>query len=92
MDLYSGEAARIALPHGVRICAWFDVEGTVVGDGQSWDQVRFNVFPSEEAFLAVALHPDRLATQAERREPAIADTYTVMLRPMINRLAESIGT
>ena len=92
MDPYSGEAARIALPHGVRICAWLDVEGTIVGDGRSWDQVRFNVFPSEEAFLAVALDPDRLAAQADHREPIIADSYTMMLRPIINRLAESIST
>jgi uncharacterized protein (DUF1330 family) len=92
MELYTGEAARIALPHGVRIGAWLDVEGTIVGDGRDWDQVRFNVFPSKEAFLAVALDPERLAAQADHREPAIADTYTVMLRPTINRLAESIGT
>ncbi|HEY5108355.1 MAG TPA: hypothetical protein VII96_01960 [Acidimicrobiales bacterium] len=92
MELYTGEAARIALPHGVRIGAWLDVEGTIVGDGRGWDQVRFNVFPSKEAFLAVALDPERLAAQADHREPAIADTYTLMLRPMINRLAESIGS
>ena len=92
MDLYSGRAARIALPHGVRICAWFDVEGTIVGDGRSWDQVRFNVFPSNEAFLAVALDPERLAAQADNRAPAIADTYTLLLRPVINHLAESVGS
>ena len=91
MDLYSGRAARIALPHGVRICAWFDVEGTIVGDGRTWSQVRFNVFPSKEAFLAVALDPERLAAQADHRAPAIADTYTLLLRPMINRLAESVS-
>jgi len=92
MDLYTGEAARIALPHGGRIDAWLDVEGTIVGDGRSWDQVRFNVFPSKAAFLAVALDPRRLAAQADHREPAIADAYTVMLRPVINRLADSIGS
>jgi len=92
MDLYTGEAARIALPHGVRIGAWFDVEGTVVGDGRDWHEVRFNVFPSKEAFLAVALDPERIAAQADHREPAIADTYTLMLRPVIDRLAESIST
>jgi len=91
MDLYTGVAARIALPHGARICSWLNVEGTIVGDGRNWDQVRFNVFPSKEAFLAVALDPERLAAHADHREPAIADTYTVMLRPMINRLAESAG-
>ena len=90
MDVYSGEAARIALPHGVRIGAWFDVEGTVVGDGRGWDDVRFHVFPSREAFLAVALDPDRIAAQADHLEPVIADSYTLMLRPVIDRLAESL--
>jgi hypothetical protein len=91
MELYQGRAAEIALPHGVRISAWLDVEGTVVGDGRSWDQIRFNVFPSRAAFMAVALDPTRLAAQAEHRAPAIADTYTMLLRPMIDRLADSIG-
>lgn len=91
MELYQGRAAEVALPHGVRIAVWFDVEGTVVGDGRRWDQVRFNVFPSRAAFMAVALDPARLAAQADHREPAIADTYTLLLRPMIDRLAESVG-
>lgn len=89
MELYQGRAAEVALPHGVRIGAWFDVEGTVVGDGRDWDQVRFNVFPSREAFWAVAHDPGRIAAQADHREPAIADTYTVLLDPLIDRLAES---
>jgi len=89
MELYHGRAAEIALPHGVRIGAWFDVEGTVVGDGRAWHQARFNVFPSRAAFLAVALDPDRIAAPADHREPAIADTYTVLLRPMIDKLTGS---
>jgi len=90
MEIYQDAAGRIALPHGVRIGAWLDVEGTIVGDGRGWDQIRFNVFPSRAAFLAVASDPERLAAQADHREPAIADTYTLMLRPMIDRLADSI--
>ena len=54
MELYQDAAGRIALAHGVRIRAWFDVEGTVVGDGRQWDEVRVNVFPSRAAFEAVA--------------------------------------
>ena len=91
MDVYQDTAGRIALPHGVRINAWLDVEGTVVGDGRTWDEVRFHSFPSRAAFEAVAFDPVRIAAQADHREPAIADTYTVMLRPMIDRLAESIA-
>ena len=41
--------------------------------------------------MAVAKDPDRLAAQADNREPAIADTYTVMMRPMLDRLGESIS-
>jgi hypothetical protein len=66
------------------------VEGTIVGDGRRWDQVRFNAFPSRQAFLTVALDPARLEAQRGHREPALADTYTLVTRPTINRLATSI--
>ena len=89
MVKYQNEAANAAVPHGVRISGWFDVEGTIIGDGRQWDQVRFNAFPSKAAFMAVATDPDRLAAQREHRETAIADTYTMILRPTIDRLAES---
>jgi len=67
-------------PHGVRIAGWFGIEGTIVGDGRPWDQVRFNAFPSREAFMAVVFDPERLAAHKGHREPAIADTYTLILR------------
>jgi len=90
MTSYQEAAGRIAIPHGVRISGWFSVEGIIVGDGRSWDQVRFNAFPSKAAFMAVATDPDRLRAQRAHRETAIEDTYTMILRPTINRLAGSI--
>ncbi|MEO1061817.1 MAG: hypothetical protein AAFZ07_10390 [Actinomycetota bacterium] len=90
MDAYSTAAAQVALPHGARVDGWFGVEGTIVGDGRTWDQVRFNAFPSRAAFLAVVADPARLEAQRAHRETAIADTYTLVTRPMINRLAESV--
>lgn len=87
---YQDAAGQIALPHGMRISAWFRVEGTILGDGRAWDQARFNSFPSKAAFMAVARDPARLAAQAEHREAAIADTYTMILRPTIDRLADTI--
>jgi hypothetical protein len=36
------------------------------------------------------MDPARLDAQKGHREVAIADTYTMILRPMINRIAESI--
>ena len=77
-------------PTGPASPAWFAVEGTIVGDGRSWDQVRFNAFPSKAAFTAVATDPARLAAQHAHREPAIADTYTLIVRPSLDRLAASV--
>jgi hypothetical protein len=90
MARYQDAAGVVAVPHGVRISGWFEAEGTIVGDGRRWDQVRFNAFPSRAAFIAVATDPARLEAQAQHREAAIADTYTMILRPGIDTLAASI--
>jgi hypothetical protein len=91
MASYTRHAVPVAARHGGRVGAWFEVEGTIVGDGRTWDQARFNVFPSKAAFMAVVLDPDRLRAQAEHREVALADTYTLILRPSIDRLAASVA-
>ena len=90
MEAYSRAAAESAGPHGIRLAGWFSAEGTILGDGRSWDQVRFNAFPSKAAFMAVVFDPERLEAQRSNREPAIADTYTLIVRPAIDRLAASI--
>ncbi len=89
MEAYQTAAGRVASKHGVVISGWFAVEGTIIGDGRSWHQVRFNLFPSKAAFMAVATDPDRLVAQQEHREVAIADTYAMIVRPRINDLARS---
>jgi len=86
MDAYSRSAAESAVPHGVRIAGWFAAEGTILGDGRTWDQVRFNAFPSKAAFMAVVMDPARLEAQKAHREPAIADTYTMIVRPFTTNL------
>lgn len=98
MVSYQRAAAESAVPHGVRIgganrrpgllepfSGWFGVEGTIVGDGRQWDQARFNAFPSRAAFMAVVTDPARLEAQRDHRETAIADTYTLILRPRMGR-------
>jgi hypothetical protein len=90
MASYTEHAIPVAARHGGRVGAWFQVEGTIVG-GRQWDQARFNAFPSKAAFMAVVLDPDRLRAQAEHREVALADTYTLILRPSLDRLAESVA-
>ena len=90
MTSYQEAAGRVAIPHGVLLSGWFSVEGEIVGDGRSWGQVRFNAFPSKAAFMAVVTDPDRLRAQRAHRETAIEDTYTMMLRPTIDRLSQSV--
>ena len=88
MTAYQEVAGSVAVPHGVRIHEWFQVEGTIMGDGRTWDQVRFNGFPSRAAFQAVLTDPTRLAAQTEHRQVALTDTFAIILRPRINRLGE----
>jgi len=85
MRAYTQAATAVAVAQGVRIAGWFGVEGTIVGDGRIWHQVRFNAFPSVAAFMVVATDPARLEAQQRHRERAIADTYTLVTRPSINR-------
>jgi hypothetical protein len=91
MVAYQNEAAKVAGPHGGRVGGWFDVEGTIVGDGRQWDQARFNLFPSKAAFMAVVLDPARMAAHEAHREPAMTDTYTLIVRPTINTLDGADG-
>ncbi|MEI8238768.1 MAG: hypothetical protein WCI22_05060 [Actinomycetota bacterium] len=90
MATYTDHASKIAIPNGVRLAGWTQVEGTILGDGREWDQIRFNVFPSRAAFMSVVLDPARLEAQKAFRETAIADTYTLVTRPTIDKLYESM--
>jgi hypothetical protein len=92
MEAYTRTAAVTAGAHGGRVAGWFAAEGTILGDGRSWDQVRFNAFPSKAAFMAVVFDPARLEAQKNNREPAIADTYTMIVRPSIDHIADSIDS
>lgn len=85
MVKYQNTAAIPAGDVGGGAAAWFDVEGTIMGDGRQWDEVRFNAFPSMRAFLEVVYKdPDRMKAQSDHREGAIADTYTMIVRPTID--------
>ena len=90
MAKYTLKAATVGTEHGVRVSGWFGVEGTIVGDGREWDQVRFNAFPSKAAFMAVIQDPARLEAQKAHREPAIADTYALIVRTKFDQIKDSI--
>jgi hypothetical protein len=89
LSSYTAHATDVAVRHGVHVAGWFRCDGTIIGDGRRWDQVRFNAFPSRGAFMAVVTDPDRLAAQHEFREPAMSDTYTMIVRPVIDQLEAS---
>lgn len=85
MVQYQTTAAVPTVTVGGGAAAWFDVEGTIMGDGRQWDEVRFNSFPSMRAFLEVVYNdPDRMRAQTEHRERAVADTYALIVRPSID--------
>lgn len=90
MEAYATAIARIATKQGARVAGWFRVEGTIVGDGRGWHQVRFNQFPSMRAFMALATDPERLAAQEEHRDKAVADSFTMIMRAAIDRIAGSM--
>ena len=90
MAEYTLNASSIGIQQGVRISGWFGVEGTIVGDGREWDQVRFNAFPSKAAFMAVAQDPARLEAEKAHREPAISDTYALIVRTKFDQIKDSI--
>ncbi len=90
MEAYQAAVAGLAIRHGVRISGWFASEGTIIGDGRQWDQVRFNGFPSKAAFMALVTEPGAEEARRTHRDTAIADTYTMILRPEIDWLRDSL--
>jgi len=91
MEAYQDVAGPVAGPNGVRIDGWFSVDGTIVGDGRNWHQVRFNTFPSRRALMATALDPERSQAHSEHRDAAVADTYGLGVRASLNKLRASLG-
>lgn len=86
MMAYGASAGAAGLALGVRPKAFFAVEGTVVGDGREWDEVRLNRFPSHAIYTELRAKTEHQAGQPGRRD-ALEDTYTMMLRPTIEGIA-----
>ncbi|MGE0600506.1 MAG: hypothetical protein AB7J35_15255 [Dehalococcoidia bacterium] len=89
MAQYGATAGAQGLALGVRPEAMFSVEGTVLGDGRQWDQVRLNRFPGHAIYRQLRANATHQAGQPTRRS-ALSDTYTMMLLPTIDRFAESL--
>jgi hypothetical protein len=84
-------AGLLGTPHGGRANGWFEVEGTIVGDGRPWHEVRFSLFPSRAAFDAAVLDEERLAHVEDLEDQGIEDSYALLVRPMIDALVRSMS-
>jgi hypothetical protein len=58
--------------------AWFNVEGTIIGDGREWDQIWFNAFPSLRAYNAQA------SSALLSADASVFDSYTLIVRASID--------
>ena len=82
LEVARGIASSLGCAHG----QWYDVEGTIMGDGRGWDTVCFDSFPDAESWRrwrdAVAEHPvASLLCDSSR-----VDGYCVAVEPQIDRI------
>ena len=87
MEEYQSKAFTVAQKHGGGAAAVFTVEGTIMGDGRNWDQIRFHEYPSRAAFMAAT--NDAQAVKDQQKRESVVDSYSLILRPSINTLAQS---
>ncbi|MEY3691668.1 MAG: hypothetical protein RJB57_1324 [Actinomycetota bacterium] len=81
------EASRtLAAAHGCTTGQWYDVEGTIMGDGRTFDVVCFDSFPDVDAYRAwcSAVSADPVASMLS--DAGRVDGYSVAVRPQIDRI------
>lgn len=86
LDLYEQARTPQAFPLGVRPGVRLAVEGGLVGDGRAWEEVRINNFPSRAAFRELITKESLDAANVENREAALAETYALLVAPLINQV------
>jgi len=83
VNLYTANRAdQGVLELGVRPSLWLRPEGSLIADGQMFDEVRVNLFPSHATFAEVVATYD--AAGADHREAGLERFYTLMTLPLIN--------
>jgi len=81
---------KSSIAHGARNAHAFAVEGTIVGDGRQWDEVRLSAYPSAAAFSAVLNELGSMTGFCDRRGQLVEDSYALGVRPVVDRLARSL--
>lgn len=85
VGLYSANAGEVALPLGVRALAFFEVEATLVGPANTWEEVRINLFPSHRTLDELTSSPVWQAGY-HHREAGLEQTYAIQSLPLLNDL------
>ena len=81
------QASRtIASSNGCSHGQWYDVEGTIMGDGRNWDVICFDSFPDVDAYRSWrgAVGSDSVAQLLV--DSARVDSYCVAVEPQIDRI------
>jgi hypothetical protein len=86
LELYERARTPQAFPLGVRPGIRLAVEGELIGDGRPWEEVRINNFPSRAAFTQLISAESLDQAGIENREAALADTYALLVAPVINQV------
>ncbi|MFN0094742.1 MAG: hypothetical protein ACKVVT_08180 [Dehalococcoidia bacterium] len=84
---YGASAGLEGVKLGVRPIAYFTVERSWPESAGAWDEVRLNRFPSHAVFEQLRANPVHQSGQTDRQS-ALADSYSLMLRPSLDRLTE----
>ena len=87
-DLLAALAASrgIAASNGCAHGQWYDVEGTIMGDGRNWDVICFDAFPDVESFRAWRSAVGSDPTASVLHDPTRVDAYCVAVEPQIDRI------
>ena len=91
VDRYSTNAGQVAAPLGIRPVAWFDVEATIIGPADRWEEVRINGFPSHATFAALTSDPV-WESGSHHRTAGLESTYALQTLPVINELGADGAT
>ena len=80
-------AARAhAVAHGAQHGQWYDCEGTIMGDGRSFDLVCFDQYPDVESYRAAQQAIATDTACAALFDAAACDSYSVAAQPQIDRI------
>ncbi|MEM6692551.1 MAG: hypothetical protein AAF664_24190 [Planctomycetota bacterium] len=94
MELFDIAADEVLGEVGARPLFKTKVEGTLIGDGRTWDEFRLLHFPSQAAYTTYSDTVNKMGDVMKHRNAAISDRYILKVEtmPLAKRLALSFAT